>query len=108
MPFKDYELLGSCKRDFDTEIRYCIASMRVEKRELVELYFSLREDGAENSRLIFCISKILSSMKKSSDIEFYVKPDDFANATTGAEYIMNKYSEYITDDKNKVSFFVKL
>ena len=108
MPFKSFNLLGCCRRDFNTEIRYDIASAKADGSELVSLTIPLTDDSNENSRLSTCVCKILSSMKKVGEIQFYLKPDAFIKKTTEADYILNKYSEYIVFDEDRIAFYVKL
>jgi hypothetical protein len=108
MPYRSYELSGTCKRDFDTEIKYSVASAKVDKVELLGLMLKLDDNESENSRLFFCVSKILSAMKKNGEIQFFVKPDEFMRGTTEARYILNKYSVYVSDVEGKICVYVKL
>ncbi len=108
MLFKKYVLQGTCKRDFNTEIKYNIASGKVEGAELVSLSLTLTDEEKENSRLKTCVTKILSSMKKGATVQFFVKEDAFEAHSTEADYILNKYSEFILPDEGQFQFYVKL
>ena len=108
MPFKEYVLTGTCKRDFNTEIRYFIASAKADSAELVSFALRFSEDEVDNSRLSVCVTKILSSMKKQGAIQFYIKEDAFKEGKTEADYIQNKYGNYVNITSGFYKFFVKL
>lgn len=108
MPFRSFKLSGRSKRDYNTELRYDIASCKVDGVQLVGLFIDKEDNDAENSRLCGCVVKILSSMKKNGDIQFFLKPDAFNESTREVDYVMNKYSEYLTEDKGVLSFYVML
>lgn len=108
MLFKTYTLDGSCKKDFDTEIRFDIASARYDGCDLVMLSFINDDSEEENTRLLSCITRVLSSLKKAGNIKFFVKPSQMLERTTEAEYIVNKFPELTNVRAEYTDIYVKL
>ena len=107
MVLSTYNLQGSCKKDFDTEIKFNLATARYEGADLIVFSINKREDEEENTRLLSCIYKILGTVKKAGTISFFVKPEQMEQNTTEAEYIKNKYADYLTFSDNLIYVYVK-
>ena len=103
----EFELSGNCKRDFDTEIRFNIASARFDSADLVIIKLPKKESDNENKRLLSCVSRTLGSLKKEGIIQLYLTPLGFSKMTTEAQYIINKFSNYVTEDQNSIHIYVK-
>ncbi len=110
MKYKDYTLKGSCQVDFDTEIRFICATSKVDGDDLIRFNITKVEDEAENKRLFTCALKILRTMRKNRNIQFFVTDEGFARSITEAEYIKNMYSDFIEDNPNVncASIYVKI
>lgn len=93
--FKCYELIGKCRNELNTEMRFIFASAKVDGEELVRLEFQREENDKENDRIEGCIIKVLRRLKKEGIIQFYVNKDGFDANSTEATYLLNKYGEYI-------------
>ena len=99
--FRKYSLTGACQADLNTEIRYLLASAKVDGIELVKFDFPMSKNEKENNRIICCVIKVMRAVKKEGCIQFYVNREGFALASTEASYLMNKFSECIdVDDEN--------
>ena len=109
MKYVEYELLGNCFVDFNTEIKFEIAKYKVEGRELVRFTIPLRDDAAENSRLQVCTVKVLRSLKREGRIQFFVLPEGFTEGTTEAKFLTNKYYEETQRiEPNAINIFIKM
>lgn len=108
MLLKTYCLEGSCKRDFDTEIKFNIASAKYDGVNLLKFSIKRRIDDSENCRLMSCITKVLSSLKKQGRVNFFVKPEQMEQNTTEAEYITNLFGGEIAPQKDFLDIYVKI
>ena len=111
MLFLSFNLHGSCKRDFNTEIRYVIASAKVDGADFVCLSIPRTDDEPENKRLFTCLIKVLGTMKREGSVQFFVTDGDILRMTTEAQYIMNKLSDKLPTASSKISeisVYVKL
>ena len=105
----DFKLDGTCKAEFDTEVKFNIAGARADKIELVRLDLPLSEDERNNNRLLCCLIKVLRSMMRDGAIQFYVTDDGFAAPTTEAEFLDNKYHDYIVPSNSEYKYiYVKM
>lgn len=105
--FKSYELTSESQVGLNTEIRFLIASSRIDGEELVKLGFSCSDKDA--SRIMSCIIKVLRVLKKEKSIQFYANSSSFAENSTEAIFLLNKYGDYIEYDSNDEKYvYVKL
>ena len=93
MIFSQYELIGKSKKELDTEIRFICASARVEGAELIYLYTKAYE---ENKSTASSVKVVLGAMKRAGLIQFYVSADRLAGRTVEADFLNNKYGQYIS------------
>lgn len=109
MRYFEFELLGNCQIDMDTEIKYNIVNAAYEGGELVIFRIKKRNEDKENSRLSFCAVKVLRGLKRAGNIQFFLNDDGLLDSTTEASYLINMYPdirEMISGDY--ISIFVKL
>lgn len=110
MIFNIIELAADRPIDMDTEIKFAIASARAENTEL--LRFDLKRDTDDFIKHFNLAIKVLRRMKGSGHIQFIATPSAFSNSDREAEFLKNKYPEYLEkipecSDKNAF-VFVKL
>lgn len=104
-----YKLLGNCRSELNTEIRFLFASARVDGEELVRLDIPLCENEKEDTRINGCVIKVLRTLKKEGVIQFYVNKESFAAGSTEASFLLNKYGEFILDGGRESAYiYVKL
>ena len=110
MNYADYILTGNCQIDYDTEIRFLCATAKVEKKDLVRFNIKMSEDESENKRLHSCALKVLRTMRKNKNIQFFVTAEGFSRSVTEAEYIINMYGDFIESNPNTdcMTIYVKL
>ena len=108
MLLKTFTLEGSCKKEFDTEIKFDLASAKYDGADLIKLSFKKTDSSEEDNRLLSCISRVLNSLKKSGNISFFVKPEQMAGTTTEAQYIINKFEDAINIREDFIDVFVKI
>ncbi|MBR7117239.1 MAG: hypothetical protein IKC87_05980 [Clostridia bacterium] len=107
--FNEYILEGKCLTELNTEMRFNIADARADKAELVRFSIPLSEDEKDNLRLSNCLIKILRSINHDGLIQFYVTDKDFENATTQAEFLINKYSDKLLPSNTEIRhFYIKM
>lgn len=107
--FNEYTLDGKCLTELNTEMRFNIADARADMAELVRFSIPLSDDERDNLRLSNCLIKILRSIGHDGLIQFFVTDRDFENATTQAEFLINKYSDKLTPSTESVRhFYIKM
>lgn len=92
-------LSGKSVAELDTEIKYTLASAKINDSKLIKLVYNADEDAMP--RLKGCILKVLRSVKKQGTIQFFCNDNELSASTPEAQFIMNKYSEFI--EKNRVN-----
>ena len=79
-----------------TELRFDIASARALGSELVRLELA-PEDAKVRARLRTSVLVRLRTLKKEGVIQFFASERDFAEESTEAVYLLNKYPELEAD-----------
>jgi hypothetical protein len=95
--------------DIDTEIKFSVATARAENVELLRFDLAREEDFLKSFNAAL---KVLKKMKNNGQIQFIATPSAFSNSDREAEFLMNKYPEYLSNipgctEKNGF-LFVKL
>lgn len=107
--FSSYELIGNCRVELNTEMRFLLAGAKVDGEELVRFVLPICEDEKESARINGCVIKVLRTLKKENIIQFYVNKESFAAASTEASFLLNKYEHFVQDDIcNSRYIYVKL
>ena len=107
--FNSYALVGNCRSELNTEMRFLFASARVDGDELVRLELPLGDNEKENGRISGSVIKVLRTLKKESVIQFYVNKEGFAAASMEASFLLNKYRDFIAEGVNEPAYiYVKL
>lgn len=106
MIFIKFILTGKMKRELDTEIRFLCASARADGAELI--CFAISEDSGGKGH-VASVKSVLSAMKKENLIHFYVTADRLDGRTVEADFLSNKYGEYLTpSNEGYFEIYVKL
>ena len=98
----NHVLFGINQNDIHNELRFLIASARVDGKTLMTLTFSPEVSEKQKQYAL----KSLRVLKRESIIEFFVFSDDLDTDSTTAVFLMNKYGEYI--DASVDSIYVKI
>lgn len=106
--FRKYVLSGECQADLNTEIRYLLAAARVDGLDLVRLDFPKGDSEKDSSRIACCVIKVMRAVKRDGCIQFYVNKEGFAQGSTEASYLMNKFSTYIDFDEGDNYLYIRL
>ena len=85
-----------------TELRYNIAAARAEGAELVRFELTTEEERSRRRRYTSVLFR-LRQLKREGIIQFFATEDDFANNTTEAVYLLNKYPE-LSETVNDAAF----
>ena len=75
-----------------TELRFNIAAARAEKVELLMLELATEDERSRRRRYTSVLFR-LRQLKREGIIQFFASEDDFADNTTEAVYLLNKYPE---------------
>ena len=104
-----FELVGNCRNELNTEMRFLFASAKVDREELIRLVLPLTDNEKENMRINGCVIKVLRTLRKENVIQFYVNKEGFTAASTEASFLLNKYGECVSDGAGEARYiFVKL
>ena len=106
--FSSFNLNGTCRYELNTEMRFLFASAKVDGCEIVKIVFPECENEKENERIRGCIIKVLRTLKKEKIIQFYVNKEGFAQNSTEASFLTNKYNEYLDQSSDQESIYVKI
>lgn len=98
----DYVLYGINQNDINNELRFLVASARVDGKTLMTLTFS--PECAEKQQQYAL--KSLRLLKREGLIEFFVFSDELDTDSTTAVFLMNKYGEYIDTSIERI--YVKI
>ena len=78
------------------ELRFDIATARASGAKLVRLSLAPSDVSAQG-RLLTTVTRKLAAMKKEGVIQFFATQRSFADKTTEATYLLNKYPELYDD-----------
>ncbi len=93
MIFSAFNLASDRYADLDTEIRFAIATARVEGAELLRFDIKREEDILKSYNAAI---RILKKMKIGGQIQFIATPSSFSNSDAEAEFLRNKYPKYLS------------
>lgn len=108
MVFSAYNLESDRYTDIDTEIRFAIATARVEGAELLRFDIGREEDILKSFNAAI---RVFKKMKAAGQIQFIATPSSFSNSGAEAEFLRNKYPEYLnaTEISDKRAYiYIKL
>ena len=112
MKICSYNLCGSNQSEISTEIKFLLASARFDGVELLRFVYETNETDREAKRLYNITLKVLRSLRARKSIQFFVLPEGFAESTTEAEFLLNKYPEHFAAPpalkENESEFYVKI
>lgn len=112
MKICSYNLCGSNQSEISTEIKFLLASARFDGVELMRFVYETNETDREAKRLYNITLKVLRSLRAKKSIQFFVLPEGFAESTTEAEFLLNKYPEHFAAPpvlkENESEFYVKI
>ena len=98
----NHVLTGINQFDVNNEIRFLVASTRVDGQALMGLTFSTEYPDKQKQYAV----RVLRALKKEGIIEFFVLTDDLNDDSTESEFLVNKYAEYINTEMQGI--YVKL
>ena len=107
MEIKKAKLCGKTRAEIETEIKFHIASARITKPDLVEIYFDENCLSIKDKR-ISAIESILKEQKKSRKIQLFVATANLLNQSTETEYLFNKYPDLQHIGLCESSYIVKV
>lgn len=107
MKYESYILEGSSPKELNIEIRFNLASAKVDGAELVSLSLSPKDD-TNAVRLMSGVTKVLGAMRKKNLIQFFVLSDSLSNETAESAYITNKYRDFVVSIDHQNTVFVKI
>ena len=87
-------LAGVNQFDVNNEIRFLVASARVDGLPLMALAFSAENPEKQKQYAV----RVLRALKKDGIIEFFVATEDLDNDSTESVFLVNKYGAYINTE----------
>ena len=112
MKICSYILKGTNQNEISTEIKFLLASARFDGVELMRFIYETNEAEGEAKKLHNIVIKVLRSLRSRKNIQFFVLPDGFAESTTEAEFLLNKYPEHFSHPSplkdNENEFYIKI
>ena len=109
MVYSEYKIQSRNIDDLDTEIRFVVASVKADGCRVLKLYYDKMELEKDNRKLSASIKKVLRVMVQGSLIYFYINKRGAETETTEYQFLMNKYSEYVSfDNEDEVIFYVNM
>jgi len=107
--YLEIKLDGKCSAELDTEVRFNIAAARVDGVELARLVLPFGGDERDNSRVLFCLTKVLRAMMREGSVQFYETDEGFKTSTTEAKFLENKYPDFLVpSDATHKYVYVKI
>lgn len=103
--YREIKLTGNCYAELNTEIRFCVADARSGGTELLCLSLPC---GDGSSRLLNCALRVLRAMARAELIEFFVPSTELSSGSTEAEFLANKYSSVLKNEKDSCSIYVRI
>ena len=98
----NHVLYGVSQSDTHNEIRFLVASARVDGKALVTLSFN--PECAEKQKQYAL--KALRSLKREAVIEFFVPVEELNEESTESVFLINKYGPYLNTEAECI--YVKL
>ena len=107
MKYRAYTTDGTKPSDIKNEILYIIASARASETELVKINIG---DGGETAKKnMRSVLRYLKEFKLVGKIQLYATKDSFVQLSVEAQYLLNKYREYVESDFEADTFvFIKI
>jgi hypothetical protein len=84
----------------NTELNYYIASARADKADLVSFVYAEGMTEETKAKLMQNVSKSLRRIRAQGRLDFFVSGNDFNESSTEAQYVLNKFPEYMEFYKN--------
>ena len=106
MKILKHYIQGNNQVTMDTELRYVIASARVDSVELIR--FDINESAEDVDRLYGCVIKVLRSIRKDRCFQFFLPVINMSDRETETQFLLNKYYDFVTEsDRGEHSVFIK-
>jgi hypothetical protein len=106
MKFYDYYLVGRTKNELNTELRYVIASARVDSQDLVCL--NIATDGEDIDKILRNTVRILASLRREGLLQIYMRSDKINGGSQEAEFLKNKFSSLLKlPEEGYIGIYVK-
>lgn len=105
----EFLLSGTTRIDLDTEVKFNIASARVDGAELVRFILERTGDDKADQKLMASLTKLLRTLVKSNGIQFFITGAEVASQRLEAEFLVNKYNDYMLADNEKYMYaYIKM
>jgi hypothetical protein len=107
MKYFEVKLTGQNQIELDTELRFILAGARVDGVDLLRIDFD--ENAEDILRIVGCAVKVLRSIRKERIIQFFLDNKLLDKKSTEAEFIINKYADFVLNNNTpEHSFYIKI
>lgn len=103
MKYKELNLNSTTADKLKTEIMYEVASAHIAGVELIRFNLDT-SDEIQYKRAFAATIKILKAMKSDGVIQFFATPALMEASSMEAQFLINKYSEYLANDTQATGF----
>ena len=105
----EFILKGATRLELDTEVKFNIATARVDGAELVRFVIPCSLNDREEGRALSTLTKLLRGIARSGDIQFFALNSDIESATLEGVFLLNKYSDFILADNSEYTYvYIKM
>ena len=107
MKYRAYATDGVKPSDIKNEMLYIIASARASETELVKI--NVGDGGELAKKNMRSVLRYLKEFKTIGKIQLFATKDSFVQSSVEAQYLLNKYREYVdTDFETDTFVFIKI
>ena len=109
MVFQRINLTSNDKTGLETEVRFHVAGASVDACELLAFSVTDSCDEEDRKKLTATVKRILSVLKREGRIVFYLGADALGQESTEAEFLKNKYLDYLSSyGEDRFTVYVKI
>ena len=96
MIFHKINILSQDRTAIETEVRFAIASAKVDGCELAAICVK-EKDGEKDVRTLSAVNRTLAALMREGRVTFYISCSAMDESSTEAEFLKNKYSDFLEE-----------
>lgn len=105
----EFLIKGTTRSELDTEVKFNIATARVDGAEMVRFAVPRAPEGGDDDRSIVVLTKLLKGITRNGDIQFFAFSSDIEASTLEGVFLLNKYNDFILPDSSEYTYiYVKM
>ncbi len=105
----EFILRGTTRPELDTEVKFNIATARVDGAELLRFAMPRTADSREDGKIIATLTKLLKGIARNGDIQFFALNPEIESSSLEGAFLLNKYNDFILPDNDSYTYvYVKM